>query len=793
MPRQQIGRFEIMSELGKGGQGAVYLARDSQLDRQVAIKTLREFGHRTEQLTHEARIVSKLQHPNIIALYDSGEHQGSPYLVYAYIAGKTLAQQLKQDKTFTFVRAAELACGVLEGLAYAHSQGVSHLDVKPANVMISSSGIPMVMDFGLAKAANDRSDPTLSGTPRYMAPEIISGQRIDFLSDVYSVGTMLYEMVTGEYAVSGDSVFEILNRAANERIAAPSTHNERVDEKLEAIILKAVAKNPEERYQNASAMKQALHDYLGEKNKVEIAQNGAHSTLEFLIRRMRSKSDFPALSNIISEINKIVSSESESSTKLARTILEDFALTNKLLRLVNTASYGQFGGTINTISKAVVILGFETVRNIAMTLILLEFLQNKAQAVQLKDEVIQAVFSGIVAAQLSVGSNIRDAEEVMVCSMFHNLGRMLATFYFFDESQEISRLIEQGESEANASIKVLGISYTELGLGVAHSWNFPPRLIAGMRQLTDEKVRAANSDLDLLTVTVNLAHELCEIAAYSPVENKHKLLTALSKRYENATKASVRELSSSLDTGLIELNRRAGILGIGISRSPLLDRVRKWSGNTQAAEQAKKAEGVSEASKEFDTITSLDLAVEQKNAGKDADTHPPNPEGIMGAGIQDVTSSLVSDFNLNDVLQMILETIYRGMSFNRAIIMIRDNKQNSMVARFGFGEGVAAVIPHFRFSLTFVPDVFHLSIGKGLDIAIEDIQAPNIADKIPAWYRASINAPCFMLLPIMVKDKAIGLFYADMNKSNALNMSQQQLSLLRTLRNQAVLAIKQKT
>lgn len=165
----------------------------------------------------------------------------------------------------------------------------------------------------------------------------------------------------------------------------------------------------------------------------------------------------------------------------------------------------------------------------------------------------------------------------------------------------------------------------------------------------------------------------------------------------------------------------------------------------------------------------------------------------MGAGIQDVTSSLVSDFNLNDVLQMILETIYRGMSFNRAIIMIRDNKQNSMVARFGFGEGVAAVIPHFRFSLTFVPDVFHLSIGKGLDIAIEDIQAPNIADKIPAWYRASINAPCFMLLPIMVKDKAIGLFYADMNKSNALNMSQQQLSLLRTLRNQAVLAIKQKT
>lgn len=796
MSGQQIGRFEILNELGKGGQGAVYLARDSQLDRQVAIKTLRDFGHRTEQLTHEARIVSKLQHPNIIALYDSGEHQGSPYLVYAYIEGKTLAQLLKQEEILPFVRAAEIACGVLEGLAYAHSQGVSHLDVKPANVMISSSGTPMVMDFGLAKVASDRGqahDPMLSGTPRYMAPEIISGKQIDFLSDIYSVGTMLYEMVTGEFAVSGDNVFEVLNRAAHERIAAPSTRNERVDEKLEVIILKAVAKNPDERYPSASTMKQALQDYLGGTREVAIAQSGTDSTLEFLIRRMRSKSDFPALSNIISEINNIVSSDSASSSQLARTILQDFALTNKLLKLVNTASYGQFGGTISTISKAVVILGFETVRNIAMTLILLEFLQNKSQAVQLKDEVIQAVFSGIIAAQLSVGRNIRDAEEVMVCSMFHNLGRMLATYYFFDESQEISRLIEQDESEENAAIKVLGISFPELGLGVAHTWNFPPRLIAGMRKLTDEKVRPANGDLDFLTVTVNLAHELCEIAASNSVENKQQSLSKLAKRYENATKVSAPELSSSLDAGLNELARRAGILGIGTGNSPLLARVRKWSGNSLATEQTKNAKGVDDKTKGFDDITSLDQAVEQQNEGKDAEALPVNPEAILGAGIQDVTTSLVSDFNLNDVLQMILETIYRGMGFNRAIILIRDNKQNAMVARFGFGEGVAAVIPHFRFPLSFVPDVFHLSIAKGLDIAIEDISAPNIADKIPAWYRTSINAPYFMLLPIMVKDKAIGLFYADMLKPNALNMSPHQLSLLRTLRNQAVLAIKQKT
>ncbi len=507
MSGQHIGRFEILSELGRGGQGAVYLAYDPQLDRQIAIKTLRKLGHKTEQLIHEARIVSKLQHPNIITLYDSGEDQGAPYLVYAYVEGKTLAQVLKQEKTLPFARAAEIASGALEGLAYAHAQGISHLDMKPANIMIARNGMSMVMDFGLATTTGDHeqtiSSP-LSGTPRYVAPEIISGQAGDFLSDIYALGTVLYEMVTGEFAVGGDNMFEVLNRAAHEQIAPPSTHNEQMDEKLEAIILKAVAKKPAERYQSAAAMKHDLQEYLNETRA---------AATEFLLHRMRSKQDFPALSGIISEINQIVSSESASASKLAGVILHDLALTNKLLKLVNAASYGQFGGTINTISKAVVILGFETVRNIAMSLILLEFLQNRPQAAQLKEEIIKAVFSGTIAAQLSSGADIRDSEEVMVCSMFHNLGRMLAIFYFFEESQEISRLMKQGESEEEAAVRILGISYAELGMSVARNWNFPPRLLTGMRKLSGEKIQPAHGELDQLAATVNLASELCEISA----------------------------------------------------------------------------------------------------------------------------------------------------------------------------------------------------------------------------------------------------------------------------------------
>ena len=147
-------------------------------------------------------------------MYDSGEYQGIHYLIYAYVEGKTLAQLLKQEKTLPFARAAEITCGVLEGLVYAHSQGISHLDMKPANIMIAKSGMPMAMYFGLAMTAGNHEQTIirtpLRGSPRYVSPEIISGQYGDFLSDIYSLGTVLYEMVTGKFVVGGDSMYEVL-------------------------------------------------------------------------------------------------------------------------------------------------------------------------------------------------------------------------------------------------------------------------------------------------------------------------------------------------------------------------------------------------------------------------------------------------------------------------------------------------------------------------------------------------------------------------------------------------------
>lgn len=788
-----IGRFNIIRELGHGVQGAVYLAHDTQLDRQVAIKTLRVNSTQdAANLVREAKIASKLQHPNIVTLYDALMHDGVPYLVYAYIEGQSLEEMLKREKILPLARAAQIASSVLEGLGYAHRHDVMHLDIKPANVMISSSGQPMLMDFGIARAISQRQpeqDIEVTGTPLYMAPERISEHGSEARSDLYSVGMMLYEMVTGTPAISGDNVFQILHQSAYGKTDAPSRRNFKVDDKIEAIILKSIAKDPDERYPDAASMRQALQQYVDSSHSQEgAAAASGHSTLEFLIRRMRSKSDFPALSGIISEINKVVSSESESTSKLTQIILKDFALTNKLLKVVNTVSYGQFGGKINTISKAVVIIGFETVRNIAMTLILLEFLQNKAQASELKDEIIFSLFAGMVAAELAPSSRPGFAEEAMICSMFHHLGKLLVTFYFFEESQQIARLLEDPEvTEEQAVVKVLGLSYNELGIGVAKHWNFPEQMISAMRKLPAGTLHRSAGGHDQLNVTVNLANELSQLAALTGLQDKEKALRELKLRYDAVSPTSERTLSKALDDGLKELAQRSGLLGISTSKSPLVRKITKWARHEEPYAKESAEVLAAQEEKELEQVIAADSIV-----AADEPQEQPKPEDVLNAGIQDVTNTLVEEFNLNDVLRMVLETIYRSLGFHRTLIFIRDAKSNMMAARFGFGDSIDEIIPHCRFPLRFEADVFHLAVDKGTDIVIEDVEAENIADKIPDWFNDVIDSKSLLLLPIVISHKTIGLLYADMLEAHSLQLTQRQLAMLRTLRNQAVLAIKQK-
>ncbi|WP_062347202.1 Stk1 family PASTA domain-containing Ser/Thr kinase [Herbidospora yilanensis] len=270
-PRLLGGRYELDGVVGRGGMAEVYRARDIRLDRIVAIKTLRSDLARDHtfqaRFRREAQSAASLNHPSIIAVYDTGEDMMDgtpvPYIVMEYVDGRTIRDLLRQDRRLMPERAAELIDGILRALDYSHRGGIVHRDIKPANVMLTRNGEVKVMDFGIARAMAD-SAATMTqtaqviGTAQYLSPEQARGERVDARSDIYSTGCVLYELLTGQPPFTGDSPVAIAYQHVREDPIPPSRIDPEIPKWCDAIVLKAMAKDPVQRYQSAAEMRADL-------------------------------------------------------------------------------------------------------------------------------------------------------------------------------------------------------------------------------------------------------------------------------------------------------------------------------------------------------------------------------------------------------------------------------------------------------------------------------------------------------------------------------------------------------
>ena len=275
------GRYELGEMLGRGGMAEVRKGTDTRLGRVVAVKRLRTdlASDATFQarFRREAQSSASLNHPAIVAVYDTGEEQAfdgphgetvaQPYIVMEYVAGRTLRDILREGRKILPERALEITSGVLSALDYSHRAGIIHRDIKPGNVMLTPSGDVKVMDFGIARAISDASSTmtqtaAVVGTAQYLSPEQARGETVDSRSDVYSAGCLLYELLTGRPPFVGDSPVAVAYQHVREQPQPPSDHDQELPEAVDAIVMKALAKRVEDRYQSAAAMRSDIERYL---------------------------------------------------------------------------------------------------------------------------------------------------------------------------------------------------------------------------------------------------------------------------------------------------------------------------------------------------------------------------------------------------------------------------------------------------------------------------------------------------------------------------------------------------
>ncbi|MFH8981321.1 Stk1 family PASTA domain-containing Ser/Thr kinase [Streptomyces varsoviensis] len=287
-PRRLGGRYELGSVLGRGGMAEVYLAHDTRLGRTVAVKTLRVDLARDPsfqaRFRREAQSAASLNHPSIVAVYDTGEdyvdNVSIPYIVMEYVDGSTLRELLHSGRKLLPERSLEMTIGVLQALEYSHRAGIVHRDIKPANVMLTRTGQVKVMDFGIARAMGD-SGMTMTqtaaviGTAQYLSPEQAKGEQVDARSDLYSTGCLLYELLTVRPPFVGDSPVAVAYQHVREEPQPPSNFDPEITPEMDAIVLKALTKDPDYRYQSADEMRADIEAALDGQPVAATAAMGA--------------------------------------------------------------------------------------------------------------------------------------------------------------------------------------------------------------------------------------------------------------------------------------------------------------------------------------------------------------------------------------------------------------------------------------------------------------------------------------------------------------------------------------
>ncbi len=461
--------------------------------------------------------------------------------------------------------------------------------------------------------------------------------------------------------------------------------------------------------------------------------NGKTDFFALLAKRMGQKGDFPTFSESVQHLDELIHSENRNIAQITSVILSDFALTQKIIRLANSAMYSGMGREITTITQAAVVIGMDAISHIALSIRFIDTLSASVpNSEEAHVELAKAILAGDITRNIVTKSNLVNGEEAVVCALMHHLGRLMLVFYFPEKWSEIQKIAGgKYDGENDATLEIIGIAIDEISQEIAKNWRLPHKISNSMVDALTFNETNIPGSLDWLRVMANFAGR----AASMLVRKNDEDLKNLIRHYSE----------------LLVISREDMLQSINLARN-----------------------------------TVKGFAIESKTerySGK-----PNDSRERLAVSAHELNIALTREIDFNNVLSMVLESIYASMRFNRVVIFFRD--AGAFKARLSFGNLAAGVLQKLIFPEAYAADVFHLSLANKADVFIQEVTSGTAASSIPTWFREALpDVDTFILLPLVFNNRAIGLIYADWRIGATSLVEPSELSSMGMLRDYLIKAL----
>ncbi|HEY8101211.1 MAG TPA: HDOD domain-containing protein [Burkholderiaceae bacterium] len=519
-----------------------------------------------------------------------------------------------------------------------------------------------------------------------------------------------------------------------------------------------------------------------------------------LLEKIINDATLPALGSSVTRVVQMASSDDEAVRDLAHFVLSDVALTQKILRVSNTVSYRTTSSSpVTTISKAIFLLGFDTVKTVALAILLVDGMSGK-RAKNVRAELAHAMCASVVGCELAKNSQFRDAEEAAIAALFKNMGRLLLASHDHELYSEMSALIQDGKTSMQASQQVLGCSLESLAESVLKEWEIPESIVQALAPLPSGVLKPAKNKQEWMQQVAAFSTAAATLIPKMNQQGDDAASKALLARFGGAFNLDQEKLGKLFST----VAHETSALLSNANLPPLLvDRIEPEPvAQVQAQKPMPSVDFVIDPIPEekeqkqkglpaellftaTDTVDTLEITA-RHSSGK-----PVNARDLLLAGVRDVTEMMSSGrCKANDLIMLVLETLYHSMGFRFATVCLKDMKTNQFRARISLGDNNAARQAGFVFSTGNERDLFHLAVENDADLLISNATDPKIRNLIPAWHRALLpDAKSFIVLPLIVQKKAVGLFYADRTEFATEGVPADETALIKTLKGQVLGAL----